>query len=858
MATAGDIREIMDMPQEGPPKPAPKKVRVDPGPRLTGFQREVQALMSDSHHVPPIPIVDNLRYKAKPTYAPRSFKTRRWEERRFVNGARTDGLELRHWKHAVPAGAGQRLLGLSTNGTNMVRDGIGQATAHPHAGNEENVRARAAAPLRYEDEFPMEKFNVQASVPSYTPEQYDAYFKSDDWSKEETDYLMELCRNFDLRWIVVADRYEPHEITISPEKVAAMRSKQPGTGQANREAVGDAMDIDQSTASGGNSTASNQASSNDTAIESPYSQRTLESLKSRYYTIASEILSITTPPDTMTPSEFALWEKMKNFDSRTEELRKSLAEKLFLRTKEEADEERTLLEELARITKNEEEFLKLRKDLYQRLETPVLSRRAEDQGTAAHYHSSQGLGLLLSNLMNREKRFKRPGMIDTSRANSTQDANGDAERGTAGTANDRPRKQTWEKGQHPNQYTARRNTMDSESANGDNAPKKTGSMAQTPNVRNLTSAEEAKYGVAHPQDRLTSGVQFRHEKASKIVLSKSAAQMAKIQAALVELGIPVRLLMPTERVCREYERLIADIVLLLDTRRGSERVQSEVKVLQESRRIRLGLPKEDKVGGGGDEMDVDQEDKAQEGVEERQNSVEERENGKAGEGGEAEDSDDEADVAVEGDEDVATKGAEQNVENQRRESNTRAEDTGEDDEADEYSQDEEADDNENKSESEADDEDGNARGEENDDDEEDELTAAPKNKADEAVEEDVEGEEEEEEEDDDDEDEEEEEEEEAAAAASGADNDETTNNHLGRSDADPDADVDDGNNDDDDDDQQDKHADREQQQQQEAKTPPQPGLVPSARLHKRSASVISDGSRAGSNRSGVGRKKGRR
>jgi DNA methyltransferase 1-associated protein 1 len=866
MATAGDIREIMDMPQEGPPKPVAKKVRVDPGPRLTGFQREVQSLMSDSHHVPPIPIVDNLRYKAKPTYAPRSFKTRKWEERRFVNGARTDGLELRHWKHVVPAGPGQRLLGLSTNGTNIVRDGIGQDTAHPIAGNEEIVSARAAAPIRYEDEFPMEKFNVQASVPSYTPEQYEAYFKSDDWSKEETDYLMELCRNFDLRWIVVADRYEPHEIPISPEKVAAMRSKQPGTGQANGEAVGDAMDIDQSTAPGSNPTAQNQASSNNTAIAALYSQRTLESLKSRYYTIASKMLSITTPPDTMTPSEFALWEKMKNFDGRTEELRKSLAEKLFLRTKEEADEERTLLEELARITKNEEEFLKLRKDLYQRLETPVLSRRAEDQGTAAHYHSSQGLGLLLSNLMNREKRFKRPGMIDTSRANSTQDANGEAERGTAGTANDRPRKQTWEKGQHPNQYTARRNTMDSESANGDNAPKKTGSMAQTPNVRNLTSADEAKYGVAHPQDRLTSGVQFRHEKASKIVLSKSAAQMAKIQAALVELGIPVRLLMPTERVCREYERLIADIVLLLDTRRGSERVQSEVKVLQESRRIRLGLPKEDKDGGGGDEMDVDKENKAREGAEERQNSADDRENGKADEGGEAEASDDEADVAVEGDEDVAIKGAEQNVENRRRGPNTRAEDTGDDDEADEDSQNEEADDNENKSESEANDEDGNAKGEENDDDEEeeeeeeeeDELTAAPKTKADEEAEEDVEGEQDE---DDDEEDEEEEEQQEAAAAASGANNDETNNNSPGHRDVDPDADADDGDNDDDDH-QQDRDADREQQQQQqqqpEAKNSPHPASFPSSRLHKRSASVISDGSRAGSNRSGVGRKKGRR
>ncbi|ERF75162.1 hypothetical protein EPUS_06202 [Endocarpon pusillum Z07020] len=824
MATAGDIREIMDIPQEGPPKPPPKKVRVDPGPRLTGFQREVQSLMSDSHNVPPIPIVDNSRYKAKPTYAPRAFKTRKWEERRFVNGARTDGLELRHWKHAISVGAGKRLLEASANGTNVIPDGGSQTMGQPTPGNEENVGTQPTTAIRYDDEFPMEKFNVKVSVPSYTPEQYEAHFKSEEWTKEETDYLMDLCRNFDMRWIVVADRYEPSEIPVSAQKAAARESKNLGASQTYGEASGDAMAIDHSSAPAGNSTSDNKNPSTTEETKPFYPQRALESLKARYYTIASKMLSINTPPDTMTPSEFGLWEKMKNFDSRTEELRKNLAEKLFLRTKEEADEERSLLEELARITKNEEEFLKMRKDLYQRLETPVLSRRAEDQGTAALYQSSQGLGHLLSNLLNREKRFKRPGMIDTGRANSTQDGNGEAERGTAGTATDRPRKQTWEKGQHPNQYTARRNTMDSESVNGD-APKKTGSMAQTPNVRNLTPAEEAKYGVAHPQERITSGVQFRHEKASKVVLSKSAAQMAKIQAALVELGIPVRLLMPTERVCREYERLVADIVLLLDARRGVERVSSEVKVLEESRRMRLGLPKEDQDGGdGGDKMDVDQDSKAQHGGEGKQDSVQEQQNANFKPDpeaeAEAEDSDGNADVAPEGDEDVVTTRTEVNPENEKSGENMGAEDNRDDDEDDEGSSEgeaAEADENASESEAEAENDDGDGDAEveaqeddneeeEEDDEEEDEraATPSPDNDGNEAEEED-----------------------EASEAESDA----------------PEADQAVGE-------------DEAEEEQSEAKTQ-QPPAVP-ARLHKRSASVISDGSRAGSNRSGVGRKKGRR
>ena len=31
--------------------------------------------------------------------------------------------------------------------------------------------------------------------------------KDPDWTREETDYLLDLCAQFDLRFIVIADRY---------------------------------------------------------------------------------------------------------------------------------------------------------------------------------------------------------------------------------------------------------------------------------------------------------------------------------------------------------------------------------------------------------------------------------------------------------------------------------------------------------------------------------------------------------------------------------------------------------------------------------------------------------------------------
>ena len=51
------------------------------------------------------------------------------------------------------------------------------------------------------------RFNKSAKVPTYTDEEYEQYGLADpNWSKPETDQLMELARRFDLRFVVMADR----------------------------------------------------------------------------------------------------------------------------------------------------------------------------------------------------------------------------------------------------------------------------------------------------------------------------------------------------------------------------------------------------------------------------------------------------------------------------------------------------------------------------------------------------------------------------------------------------------------------------------------------------------------------------
>lgn len=518
MASGKDAAEILGLAGGAVKAPTDRKKKkkpiVDPQPRLSGMSREVQALMGDS--VPPLQLVDiTPKYKSKPSLGNKLYRPRHWDERQFNPATRSDGLVLKHWKRAVPS-------------TRQVPiDGDAEMTN----GDQSNIQSEP----QYEDEFPMEKWAVAIRVPDYTEEQYVQYFKTSDWTKEETDYLMRLASDYDLRWILIADRYDPEEI---------------------REVSTDA---------------------NTAGVTKQYPPRTMEQLKQRYYQVAAQDLEMRTPKANMNPSEFALYEKMRNFNAKTEELRKSMAEKLFERTKEEAEEERALLEELNRITKNEEDFINMRKDLYARLEAaPSLRRneRGEEQNIVL---SSAGLSDLLSRLFAKEKHLKRRvAPNDPASAAPTSAAEG---RSRAGTT------------------LSRRETLETPT-------EKKGSISQTPITKQMSKAEEEKYGVSHPAERLTSGVSFRHEKINRVTAAKSQVQTQKINAALTELGIPARLSMPTEKVCKEFERLVGQIQLLLDARKTLTRVTEEVKTLEEMKRQRLGLPAP-ATADGGTAMQVD-------------------------------------------------------------------------------------------------------------------------------------------------------------------------------------------------------------------------------------------------------------
>ena len=442
----------------------------------------------------------------------------------FKNPARSDDLVLRHWQRKRDVG---KLIP-----PNEPTDGVIEDKKEPEASES-----------REEDIYPFAKYNVKAQCPKrYTDEQYNRYLKNDIWSREETDYLMDLVQEYDLRWVVISDRYEYPPSSSSRE--------------------GDSTGL------------------------VPGRRRTMEELKARYYTVAATVLALEHPPSEMSEAEFELHEKMTKFNPEHERTRKELATLQLNRTKDEVNEEALLLEELKRIVANEKSFIEERKELYARLEAPISA------GNTTMYQSSQGLSQLLQSLLQADKSKKRRPLHGPETGASSPGSQPGTQNLSASLRDSRP--------DTPSTAAAPTTIKKGGAAAASSA-------AQQP-AKILTPAEEAKYGVSH-HDRLASGVQFRNDKAQKLTQAKSNIQSMKLAAALTELEIPPRLVMPTERVCKLFEKLVHSVNLLLDARKVAEKVESEIRVLEAGKLERERKERERaEAQGGEDDVNVNGEE----------------------------------------------------------------------------------------------------------------------------------------------------------------------------------------------------------------------------------------------------------
>ncbi|SCO77630.1 probable SWR1-complex protein 4 [Fusarium oxysporum] len=506
--TSSDVRDVLNL-GDGVSglRPSKKQKIAAPRPNLKGLAREVHNLGGDN----PIAIVPEVTHFKKRRFASRK-PAARWEMRSFKNSARSDSdFTLRHWRRKDEKQDGSDVSPEQTS--------QGEQPQLSRDGTEDSAFA---------------KYNVQVSVPQYSEGQYQQSLQHNDWTKEETDYLLELARDFDLRWPLIWDRYEWNPPATNGEADA---------------------DGDESK-----------------AIVPATRPRSLEDLKARYYEVASKMMAAQKPVQYMTQPEFSLHELMAHFNPQQEKLRKEFALNALTRSREEAREEESLLLEIKRILARSERFNEERRELYNRLDYP----RADTDINA--FKSSAGLQNLLQNLMTADKSKKRKSLMpgDGTSPSGTAPPQTAAAASTAATAaaaaQEAGRRESTAASTGPRDSTGPAATPTASN-------NKKGQPQQQQERRKLSTQEELLYGVTH-HDRLGSGPTFRTERINKLFSHKSNQQQNRITNVLNELDVPNKLAMPTAATTHQYEQLLAAVNSLLDARKVSDKLDAEIKVEQ--------------------------------------------------------------------------------------------------------------------------------------------------------------------------------------------------------------------------------------------------------------------------------------
>ncbi|KAK2612360.1 swr complex subunit [Conoideocrella luteorostrata] len=568
---SSDVRDVLNLGDSSGHRPSKKQKIAAARPNVKGLAREVLNLGGDN----PIAIVPQTVQFKKRRLAGRK-PAARWELRPFKNSGREDqSLVLRHWRrkdvkdgsisvptpaptsasaHApapVPGPAPTPAPGPAPTPASAPTDTAEAADADAHGnvdtaaiqnpqegggGGHEGDNTGETNAEQLEDST-FAKFNVKVQVPQYSEDQYSVSLQNDDWTKEETDYLMEMASEFDLRWAIIWDRYEWTPSATNGE-----------------------TDVD---------------GDESKAIVPTTRLRSMEDMKARYYEVAAKMMAAQKPVQNMTQQEYTLHELMAHFNPKQEKLRKEFAMNALSRSKEEAREEESLLLEIKRILARSERFNEERRELYNRLDYP----RAENDINT--FKTSAGLQTLLQNLMNVDKSKKRKSILGTDGANTPA---GGAASAAAGVGQHPSAAAALESGKRDS--AAASNAVTRESTTATSTPTTAGKKTQQqqekqqpPERRKLNSHEEVVYGVTH-HDRLGSGPTFRTEKINKLFSHKSNQQQLRINNTLNELDVPAKLAMPTAATTLQYEQLLAAVNSLLDARKVSDKIDAEIKIEQ--------------------------------------------------------------------------------------------------------------------------------------------------------------------------------------------------------------------------------------------------------------------------------------
>ncbi|KAK6803920.1 hypothetical protein RDI58_001704 [Solanum bulbocastanum] len=189
-----DAKDILGLPKNGPLMSQEKKSRPqkESQRKPDGISREVYALTGGI--APLMPSIDINQLKRRALSESEKVQLLNfdsfyvfielillmlgriitWQWLPFTSSARKDNLLLYHWVRVV-------------NGV-------------PPTGD-----------------YSFAKYNKSVDVIEYTDEEYEKFLSNPSWTKEETDQLFDLCKRFDLRFVIIADRF-PSNRTVEELK----------------------------------------------------------------------------------------------------------------------------------------------------------------------------------------------------------------------------------------------------------------------------------------------------------------------------------------------------------------------------------------------------------------------------------------------------------------------------------------------------------------------------------------------------------------------------------------------------------------------------------------------------------------
>ncbi|WVQ81708.1 hypothetical protein IAT38_003833 [Cryptococcus sp. DSM 104549] len=254
--TSQDVRSILNLPQAGPSQHSAPRRAAPAARKPDGISRELYALIGDN--APSLAEAQAslaaVKYRERPSVRAKKVH---WEWREFTPSARQENpVKLGHWAR--------------------VTDEDPDASVEYFG-----------------------KFNLNGpSVMEYSQYEYDQYLADPNWSPHETAYLFEILREYDLRFVVAADRYD---------YVGPSGSK----------------------------------------------RRSIEEMKDRYYAICRRLLRNRTATDPQAQQQLI---HSYSFDKTREENRKKYASNLFHLTASEVAEEEALYVEVKRLEQNERRF----------------------------------------------------------------------------------------------------------------------------------------------------------------------------------------------------------------------------------------------------------------------------------------------------------------------------------------------------------------------------------------------------------------------------------------------------------------------------------------------------------------------